>query len=434
MVTTTTQAPSRRFPSMIEMASQAPSRHFPSMIDMAETASIRSVAPSYISEVPSYHSDRYSYADPYNLPDEPAPPYSPPAAGWDIAGRLGVLSSLVPATLPDPPEEPRRERNRPRPRAAAATETSTGSTSRGTSRTTGRTSGRTTSDTTSATTTTSTRNRNRLGSNSAANDSSSTIARLGNHSNTSTRNRSRLGTNTAANDSSSTIARLGNHSTNTRSNNRSANLNPRTSAAASSTSLPTTANAGPRPVTGGRTRAQTTTETTPSRSTSSPSPPPRVGLPPVPSGPAPRTDFPVLGDLRIPSLSSMSSNPNLRQYQNVAQRRAAANASTTNLDGLRRALDRIEEERNNNNPSNNAARPRPLEDPYLVGEEAAAKARRERLARENGDILVQENHRWDLFLNLMREQEARQPGWRRFRKNVETRTNKLPFRLGMRAR
>ena len=95
----------------------------------------------------------------------------------------------------------------------------------------------------------------------------------------------------------------------------------------------------------------------------------------------------------------MSSNPNLRQYQNVAQRRAAANASTTNLDGLRRALDRIEEERNNPNPSNNAARPRPLEDPYLVGEEAAAKARRERLARENGDILIQENHRWDLFLS-----------------------------------
>lgn len=47
MVTTTTQAPSRRFPSMIEMASQAPSHRFPSMIEMAETASIRSVAPSY---------------------------------------------------------------------------------------------------------------------------------------------------------------------------------------------------------------------------------------------------------------------------------------------------------------------------------------------------------------------------------------------------
>ncbi|EAA36570.1 hypothetical protein GE21DRAFT_2054 [Neurospora crassa] len=398
MVTTATQAPSRRFPSMIEMASQAPSRRFPSMIEMAETASIRSVAPSYISEVPSYHSDRYSYADPYNLPAEPAPPYSPPAAGWDMAGRLGVLSSLVPATLPDPPEEPRRERSRTRTRAGAGT-SSSGSTSRGTSRTASRTSGsRTTSDSTTATTTSTTRHRNRLGNHSAANDSSSTIARLGNNQNRST-------------------------------------TNMRTSAAASSTSLPTTTttNAGSRPVAGTRTRAQTTPDT-PSRSTNSSSPPPRVGLPPVPSGPPSRTDFPVLGDFRIPSLSSMSSNPNLRQYQNVAQRRAAANASTTNLDGLRRALDRIEEERNNPNPSNNAARPRPLEDPYLVGEEAAAKARRERLARENGDILIQENHRWDLFLNLMREQEERQPGWRRFRKNMETRTSKLPFRLGMRAR
>lgn len=46
-----------------------------------------------------------------------------------------------------------------------------------------------------------------------------------------------------------------------------------------------------------------------------------------------------------------------------------------------------------------ADRVRPLEDPYLVGEEAAARARRERLARENGDdVLQREDRRWDWFL------------------------------------
>lgn len=54
-------------------------------------------------------------------------------------------------------------------------------------------------------------------------------------------------------------------------------------------------------------------------------------------------------------------------------------------------LERIEEEERN--------RVRPLEDPYLVGEEAAARARRERLARESGDdILIREDQRWDWFL------------------------------------
>lgn len=63
------------------------------------------------------------------------------------------------------------------------------------------------------------------------------------------------------------------------------------------------------------------------------------------------------------------------------------------MDSLRRAvLERIEEEEGRN-------RVRPLEDPYLVGEEAAAQARAERLARENGDeILIREDRRWDWFL------------------------------------
>lgn len=45
---------------------------------------------------------------------------------------------------------------------------------------------------------------------------------------------------------------------------------------------------------------------------------------------------------------------------------------------------------------------RPLEDPYLVGEEAAARTRRERLARESGeDILIREDRQWDWFLGKL---------------------------------
>jgi hypothetical protein len=75
-------------------------------------------------------------------------------------------------------------------------------------------------------------------------------------------------------------------------------------------------------------------------------------------------------------------------------------------------LERIEEEELLHQQRN---RIRPLEDPYLVGEEAAARARQERIARERllaedggggtgmdwgEEVLVRENRRWDLFLGL----------------------------------
>lgn len=45
---------------------------------------------------------------------------------------------------------------------------------------------------------------------------------------------------------------------------------------------------------------------------------------------------------------------------------------------------------------------RPLEDPYLVGEQAAAQARRERVLRETGDdILVREDRQWDFMLGML---------------------------------
>lgn len=120
-----------------------------------------------------------------------------------------------------------------------------------------------------------------------------------------------------------------------------------------------------------------------------------IGLPPVPSGPrgSGQDSLPSLGQFRIPSWSSLNANPNARQYQNVAHRRAAAGRHTDSAaEGMRRlVLERIEEEERN--------RFRPLEDPHLVGEAAAARTRAERLARENGDdILIREDRRWDFFL------------------------------------
>lgn len=67
-----------------------------------------------------------------------------------------------------------------------------------------------------------------------------------------------------------------------------------------------------------------------------------------------------------------------------------------------RVLERVNEEGSGSgseSPAGNDDRFRPLEDPYLVGEEAAARARRQRLARENGDdVLYKEDRRWDWFL------------------------------------
>ncbi|KAG7291753.1 hypothetical protein NEMBOFW57_001773 [Staphylotrichum longicolle] len=152
----------------------------------------------------------------------------------------------------------------------------------------------------------------------------------------------------------------------------------------------------------------------------------RYGLPPVPTGP-PRhqQDIPSLSQFRIPSSSRSSAahaNPTARIYQNVALRRASAsasassNASAASLDGLMRRvmLERIEEEERNN-------RVRPLEDPYLVGEEAAARARSERMAREG------------MGGPQMKDREERERSWKRFRRDLDKRSNsRLPFRIGTR--
>lgn len=68
------------------------------------------------------------------------------------------------------------------------------------------------------------------------------------------------------------------------------------------------------------------------------------------------------------------------------------------VDSLRRVMtDLTEQDQQQGNTT------RPLEDPYLVGEVAAARARQERIARESGDdILLREDRQWDWFLGEIR--------------------------------
>lgn len=64
-----------------------------------------------------------------------------------------------------------------------------------------------------------------------------------------------------------------------------------------------------------------------------------------------------------------------------------------------RTVDRLFEEHN----AANEEAFRPLEDPYLVGEQAAAEARKERLSRERlNTSLQQEERHWDWLIGMYR--------------------------------
>lgn len=112
---------------------------------------------------------------------------------------------------------------------------------------------------------------------------------------------------------------------------------------------------------------------------------PTEGLPPVPPC-TPMTAY-SLNSYSAPSWTTLQG-PSARHYQNIIDRRAS-NAGTQNMSSSKvyKVVDTQKVET------------RPLEDPYLVGETAAAAARRERLAKETGEnILIEEDRRWDWFL------------------------------------
>lgn len=62
---------------------------------------------------------------------------------------------------------------------------------------------------------------------------------------------------------------------------------------------------------------------------------------------------------------------------------------------------------------------RPLEDPELVGKDAADRARRDRLRREGDEVLLREDKRWDWMLAQMDDWKVREKSWKKFRETSE---------------
>lgn len=104
---------------------------------------------------------------------------------------------------------------------------------------------------------------------------------------------------------------------------------------------------------------------------------------------------------------SANNAPAARQYRNVAERRAADEwvqavaVAAELMVGMRGSA-------TSRQISSREAPLRPLEDPYLVGEQAAAEARRQRIASEvNESMLKEEDRQWDWMLAQMKTREER---------------------------
>ncbi|TQV93380.1 hypothetical protein V2A60_010206 [Cordyceps javanica] len=116
--------------------------------------------------------------------------------------------------------------------------------------------------------------------------------------------------------------------------------------------------------------------------------PETIGLPPVPAR-APSTAMPHF------QMWSAVDTPTTRHYRKVAERRVVDGRYQTAGPPERQRTARLIEEQN----AANIEVFRPLEDPYLVGEQAAAEAKRERLAREGSSTtLQQEERQWDWLI------------------------------------
>ncbi|RDA94698.1 hypothetical protein CP533_6738 [Ophiocordyceps camponoti-saundersi (nom. inval.)] len=153
-----------------------------------------------------------------------------------------------------------------------------------------------------------------------------------------------------------------------------------------------------------------------------------VGLPPIP--PAMPPSAVSVHNFRLPTWSANNA-PAARHYKNVAERRISDGRYNV-TETIRRPALGGSSALPLDNGGASTMQPRPLEDPYLVGEVAAAQARRERLAREEGDdILIREDRQWDWLLAHMKVCEERQRNLTRFRQNVDTNQRKtLLHRIG----
>ncbi|GAO17766.1 hypothetical protein UVI_02006380 [Ustilaginoidea virens] len=116
-----------------------------------------------------------------------------------------------------------------------------------------------------------------------------------------------------------------------------------------------------------------------------------VGLPPLPPVASPNTMS--IHNFHLPTWSA-NNGPAARHYRNVAERRITSGRYAASPEPMARpnATERASEQPDDDTEM------RPLEDPFLVGEVAAAQARQERLLREGDDILVREDRQWDWLL------------------------------------
>ncbi|UNI24113.1 hypothetical protein JDV02_009888 [Purpureocillium takamizusanense] len=174
------------------------------------------------------------------------------------------------------------------------------------------------------------------------------------------------------------------------------------------------------------------------RSESSAPRPRTVGLPPIPPL-APQSAV-SLPNFRIPTWSANNA-PAARHYRNVAERRitdgrylsdSPAARRYSGAIGSDRTLDHQASAQTTGMQTTSTHEVRPLEDPYLVGEVAAAQARRERLARESGDdVLLREDRQWDWLLAQMKSWDERERSWAKFRRELDnTQRKKLLHRIG----
>ncbi|KAI9732527.1 MAG: hypothetical protein M1834_003862 [Cirrosporium novae-zelandiae] len=137
------------------------------------------------------------------------------------------------------------------------------------------------------------------------------------------------------------------------------------------------------------------------------------------------------------------SNPQARQYRNVAHRRVARatfQEDTTKIPAtaLSGSLSPLVNASTTTDPThlNQKTEEEPLsphEDPDLVGEVAAARAKSQRLYMQNWnqeEMLRQEGHTWDFFLTQMADWEERDKSWKKFRSEVE-RGGMLGRRIGL---
>ena len=154
----------------------------------------------------------------------------------------------------------------------------------------------------------------------------------------------------------------------------------------------------------------------------------------------------------ISEWSSVTSGHQARHYHNVAHRRATiANAEeervalATSMISPKSPADIIKEangadERRESESDADADEEdddmlgNPLEDPHLVGHEAAARAKAQRLYMRrcnDEEALRQENKTWDFMLAQMADWKEREKSWEKFRREVG-RSRLLGRRTGLR--